>query len=135
MADLKMVKSTESSTIRLAANPTDSQRKLFNTIMNNMGNGKPRALTDIPTELLAIDMAYQTEIRTGSRRERGIQKLTKNWTENKLEPITVVPHPEECLFYIVNGYGRWQASQRQNPAYEYLCAIVLLNAPSEFDER
>lgn len=98
----------------------------FKDIMNDLKTAGKRALKDIPVELLTIDTSYQTLDRTN--RESDILRLASHWDENKLEPITVVPHVEECRFYVVNGYGRWQASQMQKPKYEYLCANVLLGA-------
>lgn len=103
---------------------TIESAKRFKDIMNDLKSAGKRALKDIPVELLAIDETYQTIERTGRR--DSINRLAANWDENKLEPITVVPHIEECKFYVVNGYGRWQASQMQTPKYEYLCANVLL---------
>lgn len=88
---------------------TIESAKRFKDIMNDLKAAGKRALKDIPVELLAIDETYQTIERTGRR--DSINRLAANWDENKLEPITVVPHIEECKFYVVNGYGRWQASQ------------------------
>lgn len=111
------------------------QDQRFKDIMNDLkATTRLVALKDIPIELLAIDESYQTPERTN--RGNAITKLAKNWDENKLEPIAVVPHVDECKFYVVNGYGRWQASQMQTPNYEYLYATVLLGATNmNVDER
>lgn len=90
-----------------------------------------RALCEIPIDLLTIDKLYQTDART----ERSLKKLIDNWDENKLEPITVVPHEEEGMFYIVNGYGRWVASQHLKEPKKYLSAIVLLGLSKEENKR
>ena len=116
----------------IRSNKSKEQREeLFDSIMNQIKNNKHRALTEIPVDLLDIDEEYQTVHRTS----RSLTKLIDNWNENKLEPITVVPHPEESKFIIVNGFGRWQASQRLNKPYKYLTAIVLLGSPKDIKKR
>ena len=116
----------------IRSNATEEQMKiLFEAIMNQIKDNKHRALIDIPVDCLDIDEEYQTVHRTN----RSLSKLIDNWNENKLEPITVVPHPEENKFIIVNGFGRWQASQRLNEPYKYLTAIVLLGAPKDKKKR
>jgi len=111
---------------------TEEERiMLFDTVMNTLKGSKFRALCDIPITLLDIDTSYQTGYRTNRR----LGKLIQWWNEAKLEPITVVPHCEEHKFYVVNGFGRVVASQFQSPKYKYLSAIVLLEAPEDFEER
>ena len=90
-----------------------------------------RALYEVPVDLLTIDPLYQTDERT----QRSLKKLIDNWDENKLEPITIVPHEEEGMFYIVNGYGRWTASQHLPTPKKYLCSIVLLGLSKDADKR
>lgn len=117
-------------------NTQSNQVSRFNDIMNDLKYAGKRALKDIPVDLLAIDSSYQTDQRINSdSRKKAINKLAENWNENKLESITVVPHLEEHKFYVVNGYGRWQASQKQPQKYEYLSALLLLGAPQDEKER
>ena len=95
------------------------------------------AIINIPTNMLEIDPRYQTDYRT----ERSLSYLTSNWDERKLLPITVVPHWEEGKFYVVDGYGRWIASQivardsGTKELYKDLQALVLLQAPTDPVER
>lgn len=103
----------------------ENERKRFNDCMNAMKDKGCRALYEIPVDLMTIDPLYQTDERT----QRSLKKLIENWDENKLEPITIVPHEEEGMFYIVNGYGRWTASQYLPEPKKYfllLCCLVYL---------
>ena len=106
----------------------------FKDCMNSItkaAQGGCRALYEIPTDLMTVDKLYQTDERT----QRSLKKLIDNWDENKLEPITVVPHEEEGFFYIVNGYGRWTASKHLPEKKDYLSAIVLLGLSKEENKR
>ena len=95
-------------------------------------SGRTRVIVDIPVRLFAIDTAYQTPNRT----ERDLDYLVKGWDEAKLMPVIGVPHDEEGKVYLVDGYGRWQASQLVNEdKYATLETLVILNAPTEFKSR
>lgn len=88
--------------------------------------GKKSCILSVPVELLEIDPSYQTEVRT----ERDLRYLTDNWDENKLLPLVGVPHWEEGKIYLVDGYGRWIASQYINrDKYKELDVMVILSAP------
>ena len=90
------------------------------------------AIVEIPVDILEIDTRYQTEART----ERDLRYLTNGWDENKLLPLIGVPHWEEGKVYLVDGYGRWIASQIVNKEkYEYLTVLLILNAPSNKQKR
>lgn len=90
------------------------------------------AIIKIPVRLFAIDEKYQTSIRTN----RSLKYLIDNFDDAKLLPVTGVPHDEEGKIYLVDGYGRWQASQIVDPVkYEYLECLVILSAPTEPEER
>lgn len=94
--------------------------------------GETIAIISIPVELLEIDSRYQTDERT----ERDLQYLTKHWDERKLMPLIGVPHWEEGIIYIVDGYGRWIASQIvDKEKYKDLKVLVILNAPTDPEER
>ena len=111
----------------------EDKMQRFNDCMNSILRLKNdcRALYEVPVDLLTIDPLYQTDERT----QRSLKKLIDNWDENKLEPITIVPHEEEGMFYIVNGYGRWTASQHLPAPKRYLCSIVLLGLSKDPDKR
>ena len=90
--------------------------------------GQRRAILSIPVRLFAIDAAYQVQIRT----QRDMNYLINNWDETKLMPLIGVPHDEEGKMYIVDGYGRWQASQIvDEEKYQTLEVLVVLDAPTE----
>lgn len=94
--------------------------------------GKRTTIIDIPVELLAIDEKYQTPLRT----DRKLNYLINNFDDNRLLPLTVVPHNEEGKAYVVDGYGRLKASQIVNPEkYKTLECMVILTAPEEPEER
>lgn len=65
------------------------------------------AIVKIPVDMLEIDTRYQTNVRT----DRSLRYLVSHWDENKLLPLVGVPHWEEGAVYLVDGYGRWIASQ------------------------
>ena len=95
-------------------------------------NGNSVAIIRVPVYMMAIDESYQTVDRTA----RNLHYLTSRWDERKIGVLTVVPHEDEGLFYIVDGYGRWQASQIVDKAkYTHLDCAVLLNAPADATER
>lgn len=94
------------------------------------------AIVKIPVRLFAIDESYQTPLRTN----RDLSYLVSNFDDNKLLPVTGVPHDEEGKIYLVDGYGRWKASQmvdkkNHTNKYESLSCLVILNAPTETEER
>ncbi len=93
---------------------------------------KRHVIIKVPVEIMEIDPRYQTDART----ERDLHYLTRNWDERKLLPLIGVPHWEEGKIYIVDGYGRWIASQIVDAdKYEYLEVLVLLDVPEDLEER
>lgn len=94
--------------------------------------GRKVAIVSIPVEIMEIDTRYQTESRT----ERDLHYLTANWDENKLLPLIGVPHWEEGKVYLVDGYGRWIASQIvDREKYKELDVMLIFSAPKNEDER
>ena len=95
-------------------------------------NGSNVAIIKIPVYMFAVDESYQTIDRTA----RKLNYLTSRWDERKIGVLTVVPHEDEGLCYIVDGFGRWQASQIiDKERYTHLDCAVLLNAPTDPTER
>lgn len=95
-------------------------------------NGNNVAIIKVPIYMMAIDESYQTVDRTA----RKLNYLVNRWDDRKIGVLTVVPHEEEGLVYIVDGYGRWKASQLVDKAkYTHLDCAVLLNAPTDPRER
>lgn len=85
----------------------------------------------IPVELLEIDEEYQIPERTA----RSLNYLINNWDDNKLLPLSGVPHWEEGKIYLFDGFGRWIGSQMIKEPKEDLQVMVILNAPTEPKER
>lgn len=95
-------------------------------------NGQNVAIIKIPVYMMTIDESYQTVDRT----TRKLNYLTSRWDERKIGVLTVVPHEDEGLVYIVDGYGRWKASQIvDKEKYTHLDCAVLLNSPEDPTER
>lgn len=95
-------------------------------------NGQNVAIIKIPVYMMAIDESYQTVDRT----DRKLDYLISKWDERKIGVLTVVPHDDEGLCYIVDGFGRWRASQVvDKKKYTHLDCAVLLNAPTDPRER
>lgn len=91
-----------------------------------------RSIIKVPVNLLTIDEGYQTPVRV----ERNMDYLVNHWDEHKLLPLTVVPHDEQGVFMIVDGYGRFSASQKVNAEkYKELDCLVVLDAPESKEER
>lgn len=94
--------------------------------------GQNVAIIKVPVYMMAIDESYQTPDRTA----RKLNYLINRWDERKIGVLTVVPHEDEGLVYIVDGYGRWQASQLiDKEKYNTLDCAVLLNVPDDPKER
>ena len=85
----------------------------------------------IPVELLEIDESYQIPERT----ERSLTYLAGNWDDNKCLPLAGVPHFEEGKIYLYDGFGRWICSQMLPTPKKDLDVMVILNAPTEPEER
>ena len=95
-------------------------------------NGQNVAIIKVPVYMMAIDENYQTVDRTG----RKLDYLINRQDERKIGVLTVVPHEDEGLVYLVDGFGRWQASQIvDKEKYTHLDCAVLLNAPEDPRER
>jgi hypothetical protein len=102
---------------------------LFNTIMNNLLVSGSKHLAVIPRELLSVDPAYQ---RLEAGRSKKIAKLHKEFDHTLMDPLLVVPHPEEGTFSIVDGNGRCCASEGILDALE---CVVITTAPTDPEER
>ena len=110
----------------------------YNDVMSNikpmLTKGRGRTLHSItgsacvPLDLCYVDARYQ-----GMRKHNKINKLDRNWDERKLSNITLVPHPEEHRFAIVDGQGRSIVATRKG--VDRLWATILLDAPDNPEER
>ena len=113
-----------------------SVQAMENRLIEHISSGAQVAIVQVPVDMLGVDETYQIIMRT----ERPVNYLTRNFDRNKLMPITVVPHFDEGLYYIVDGFARVIATQiidkrNQTNNYKYISAMVLLNAPEDPEER
>lgn len=116
----------------LTATVNENIGELRGLLAASRAQGLSVAILKIPVHLFAIDKAYQTIERTG----RDLDYLVNDFKKEKLLPVTGVPHDEEGKIYLVDGYGRWKASQIVDERcgtneYKYLDCMVILNAPTE----
>lgn len=110
----------------------------FNDVMANIKPmqtiGKGRNIKTItgnvvvPLNCCFVDARYQ-----GMREHKRINKLRTKFDIRKLTPITIVPHPEEYRFAIVDGQGRSIVCPERG--MDRLFATVLLDAPEDPIER
>lgn len=102
---------------------------VYNTVMSNLLISGTRACAVIPRELMSVDPAYQ---RLETRNHRKIKAMHDNFDHMIMDALLVVPHPEESTFSIVDGYGRFIASEG---ILDKLECVVITSAPSDPDER
>lgn len=122
----------------LAMNSEARRIEQFNDIMANvtpmMTKGKGKTLhtitgvANVPLSLCYVDSRYQ-----GMRAHRHIKRLENKWDERKLSNITLVPHPEEHCFAIVDGQGRYLVAPKKG--FDRLYATILMDAPEDPVER
>lgn len=122
----------------VAMNSEEFMRKRFNDIMANAkpmmtkGCGKTlhtiTASANVPLDLCYVDERYQ-----GMRTHKHIKRLENKWDERKLSNITLVPHPEEYRFAIVDGQGRFLVAPKKG--LDKLFATILMDAPENPTER
>lgn len=102
------------------------------TPMMTIGKGRnQRTITGsavVPLTCCFVDTRYQ-----GMRKHRNINKLRNHFDERKLTPITLVPHPEEHRFAIVDGQGRSIVCPEKG--MDRLYATILMDAPEDVNER
>ena len=122
----------------VAMNSEEIMRNRFNDIMANArpmmtkGSGKTlhtiTAYANVPLALCYVDERYQ-----GMRTHKHIKRLENKWDERKLSNITLVPHPEEYRFAIVDGQGRFLVAPKKG--LDKLFATILMDAPENPTER
>lgn len=113
----------------------EGRKALFDTIMDNVKpldfdeNGNViTATARIPLSLLFIDDRYQRR-----HKEKGVQKLYKNWDVRKLAPISVAPHFENKCFSVIDGGNRSTVAEMLG--LPSLTATIMMQAPTEDNER
>lgn len=102
--------------------------KLFTLVMGNAQKIGGKWFAYIPTDLLTVGEYQRTEYYSPDR----VNRLARNFDIKLMDPVAVAPHPEEGLFYIVNGMHRVEAAKING--YENIeCEIIrdLSDNPSE----
>lgn len=118
---------------------TETRRiEQYNDIMANIspmqtvGKGKNmRTVTGcavVPLSCCFVDTRYQ-----GMRTHKHLNRLRNKFDVRKLTPITLVPHPEEHRFAIVDGQGRSIVAPEKG--MDRLYATILMDAPDDLNER
>lgn len=118
---------------------TETRRiEQYNDIMANIspmqtvGKGKNmRTVTGcavVPLSCCFVDARYQ-----GMRTHKHLNRLRNKFDVRKLTPITLVPHPEEHRFAIVDGQGRSIVAPEKG--MDRLYATILMDAPDDLNER
>lgn len=108
------------------------KKTLFDTIVANIQKVGTKNYACIPVQLLYVDPDYQ---RIMTRSKRKIQELVNNWDPSQMDPLKVVIHKEECCFAIVDGFGRWTASQQLPIPLDSLDCNIILDVPKNKKER
>lgn len=116
----------------------ERQMEQFNDIMANVkpfatvGSGKRQKVlmgsAVVPLSCCYIDERYQ-----GLRQHKNIRRLETKWDPRKLGPITLVPHPEEYRFAVVDGQGRCVVAPKKG--LDRLNAVILMDAPKDKKKR
>lgn len=84
-----------------------TNKAMYNTVMTNLKQAGKKNFFDINLSLLTFDSEYQ---RNGLVKQSRINKLVNNWDESLCDALLVSPHPEEGMFYIINGFHRYSAA-------------------------
>lgn len=103
--------------------------ELKGLLQNAIDQGLRYVILNVDRKFFKIDPSYQTPERT----ERDITSMIDNWDENKLLPLTVVPHFETGDLMVVDGSKRLRVSEIKG--YNTLPAMILLTAPQGEEER
>ena len=113
----------------------EERSALFDTIMENVKpldfDEKGNAITataKIPLSLLFIDERYQRR-----HKDRGVQKLFKNWDVRKLAPISVAPHFESKCFSVIDGGNRSTVAEMLG--LPSLTATLMMQVPTDDKDR
>lgn len=107
-------------------------KTLFQTVLANTKTVGNKEFAAVPTELLFADPEYQ---RILTRSEAKINDLAKNWNDNKMDALRVVPHNDDFMFSIVDGYGRFTANSLRGMPNETLPCMIIQGAPENKEER
>lgn len=97
-------------------------KDLFETTMINTMNIGPKKMAFIPVKLLFVDKDFQ---RTESYDKSKVDYIVSHFDENKMEPLLVSIHKDECRYSVLNGMHRLYASIKKGKTH-VVCYIVEL---------
>ena len=101
-------------------NINEGKFELFNNTMKNVHTIAGKVFADIPLKLLEVGDYQRVEFSS----EKKILALAANFDKNLMDPLTVVAHPEEGKFYVVNGYHRKRAVEINGKEDSVACEIL-----------
>ena len=108
-----------------------SNKAIYSIIMSNANPTGDQVFAEIPAALLTVDDAYQRHAKV---KESRIRKLERKWNKYLYDCIKVSPHPEEGMFYIINGFHRYSALTRAGRE-TIVCEILVDLADMNPEER
>lgn len=111
------------------ATTVNLEEELYISVMNNVSICGTKKNAYINTILLTIDPEYQ---RIETRNKNKVSRLVREWDDNQMDPLRVVPHPEEYKFSVVDGLGRLTAA-KQKGITSLNCVII--DGPADPEER
>lgn len=125
----------------MATKITSIEERRFEQFDDAMANirpmqtvGKGRGMKVVTgSVVVSLSCCFVDERYQGMREHKQLNKLRKKFDVRKLTPITIVPHPEEHRFAIVDGQGRSIVCPEKG--MDRLYATVLMDAPEDPKER
>lgn len=125
----------------MGAKITSIEKRRFEQFEDAMANirpmqtvGKGRRMKVVTgSVVVSLSCCFVDERYQGMREHKKLNNLRNKFDVRKLTPITVVPHPEEGRFAIVDGQGRSIVCPEKGMDRVY--ATVLLDAPEDPTER
>lgn len=99
---------------------------LYSIVMSNKQMVGNKSHAYIPLKLCAADPSYQ---RTENISWSKVTRLANNWDNHLMDEITVVPHPDENLFYVIDGWHRVLASNMIGN--DSICAEIITDLSTD----
>lgn len=94
--------------------------EMFNMVLKNEHTIAGKVFADIPLKLLEVGDYQRVEFAS----EKKILQLAASFDKNLMDPLTVVAHPEEGKFYVINGYHRKRAVEINGKDDSIACEIL-----------
>lgn len=107
-----------------------ARRKVYDVIMHNLREVGNKKFASIPLDLLYVDERFQRLNKKGVGK---VRKLADKWNNNKMDPLRVSPHNDECAFSVIDGLHRFFAAKLVG--MEEIVCEVIMNLPEDATER